>query len=118
MRLGHCQEDVVVRSVLIPVAEIVKEIQLRVVVDQLEFVVPVVGGLAAPRHAHHLPVPSLYRDQCLQDRHCGKADGSAGAAPYQAVDRPARCHAVAAWRSARLAVDRWVPVARNSGGRS
>ncbi len=48
------------RSVLIPVVEIVKEINLRVVVvHQLEFVVPVVGWLATPRHDHHLPCPTV-----------------------------------------------------------
>ena len=37
------------RSTLIPVAEIIEAIQLRVVIDQLAFVVPVVDWLAAPR---------------------------------------------------------------------
>ncbi len=42
--LRRCQGEETVRSVLIPVIEIIKEIQLRVVViHQLEFVVPVVG---------------------------------------------------------------------------
>ncbi len=64
-----------VRSVLIQVAEIVKEIQLRVVViNQLELVVPVVGWLAASHHGHRL---RCLKAQCLKDRLCGETDGAA-----------------------------------------
>ncbi len=66
-----------VRSVLIPVTEIVEEFQLRVVViDQLELVVPVVVWLTAPHHGHPLRCP---KTQCLNDRLCGETDGTAGA---------------------------------------
>src|SRR5512142_2631843 len=48
-----CRSAVATWSVPIPVAEIVEEIQLRVVVvDQTKLVVLVVGGLAAPHHSH------------------------------------------------------------------